>query len=210
MEPPTKLKKLALNYKLESKLNDRKFYRKYNLRLEAHFNSESFKLVSLLKDQAKEKLDKVRRERWVINYYTNSYTTLASVITQVLDAGGTPWGISWFPEHLADSALIRQKPTDWEWGIKLSSGVSKEKLLNFIDNHCGISMDQLTTDAICAGKRHTLQNRTGRYSNSIPNTRGHTYFRFSDLDLKNLFIFTFAEYVLHENTFIHKDKVNTQ
>jgi hypothetical protein len=207
MEPPLKLKKLISKYNLSSNINDRKFYRKYNFRLEVHFTANSYEFVQQLRNQAQENQDKVRRERWCVNYYTSSDVTIANVIEQVIEAGATPHSIAWFPDSLPADTLIRQKPTEWQWGVRLRTGVSKERLHNFIESHVDvISMDKSTEDTLyerlkigsSLAKRHTS------------NTTWQTYYRFNDIDSKNLFLFTFAEYLVQENTFIHKpkDKVN--
>ena len=207
MEPPLKLKKLISKYNLSSNINDRKFYRKYNFRLEVHFTANSYEFVQQLRNQAQENQDKVRRERWCVNYYTSSDVTIANVIEQVIEAGATPHSIAWFPDSLPADTLIRQKPTEWQWGVRLRTGVSKERLHNFIESHADvISMDKSTEDTLY----ERLKIGSSLAKRHASNTTWQTYYRFNDIDSKNLFLFTFAEYLVQENTFIYKpkDKVN--
>jgi hypothetical protein len=211
MEPPIALRKLASNYNLQLECSDKKFFRKYNikvtstLRKKIEIGSASCALtapvITNLRKLAKVNYDSVRKERWSINYYTNSIDTAADVINIIKNAGGDVWDIYWFPDNIGKNILIRKKSTEFKWGIKLKAGVDKDRIRVFADKN----RDQLLLDKNTNSELYPETNidRFPRsfYSNQRPDTYNHTYYRFKDETLKNYFLFSFAESVVQETTY---------
>jgi hypothetical protein len=212
MEPPIALRKLASNYNLQLECSDKKFFRKYNikvtstLRKKIEIGSASCTLtapvITNLRKLAKVNYDSVRKERWSINYYTNSIDTAADVINIIKNAGGDVWNIHWFPDNIGKNILIRKKPTKFKWGIKLKAGVDKDRIRVFADkNRDQLLLDKNTNLELYPETNIRDSYRRSFYSNQRPGTYNHTYYRFKDETLKNYFLFSFAESVVQETTY---------
>ena len=214
MEPPIALKKLASNYDLMLLSSDKKFFRKYNIKVTStlrnkieigsysRINSTNPPVVTNLRKLAKVNYDSVRTERWSINYYTNSIDTAADVINIIKNAGGDVWGIYWFPDNIGKNILIRKKPTKFKWGIKLKAGVDKDRIRVFVDkNRDQLLLDKNTNLELYPETNIRDSYRRSFYSNQRPDTYNHTYYRFKDETLKNYFLFSFAESVVQETTY---------
>ena len=216
MEPPIALRKLASNYNLPLECSDKKFFRKYNFKVTStlrkkieigshgpwsRINSTNPPVITDLRKLAKVNYDSVRKERWSINYYTNSIDTAADVINIIKNAGGDVWDIYWFPDNIGKNILIRKKSTKFKWGIKLKAGVDKDRIRVFADKN----RDQLLLDKNTNSELYPKTNidsyRRSFYSNQRPDTYNHTYYRFKDETLKNYFLFSFAESVVQETTY---------
>jgi hypothetical protein len=194
--------------------SDKKFFRKYNIKVasrlrkkielssaDANFNmSGGFQppAVTNLRKLAKVNYDSVRKERWSINYYTNSIDTAADVINIIKNAGGDAMGIYWFPDNINKNTLLRKKPTQFKYGIRLKSGVSKDRIRSFVDkNRNNVLLDKNTDSDLYPDEN----SRMSYYANRRLDTWNHTYYRFQDETLKNYFMFSFAEFVIQENVY---------
>lgn len=206
MEAPAALKKLASNYNINLYHNDRKFYRKYTNKIEIHLNRKNsdFGLVYNLRIQAHNLGDKVRRERWVLNYYTNNLDTIEDIIRQVNEDGSRVFQILWFPPDVEKNIVLRQNPVEWKWGVKLSAGVSRERLKEFVEkNKQNVNLDR-------ASKHELYPQNTLLHNINRPDTWGYCLFRFKDQDLKNYFVFSFAESVMQETTYLQRSEVQNE
>jgi hypothetical protein len=154
--------------------------------------------VTNLRKLAKVNYDSVRKERWSINYYTNSIDTAADVINIIKNAGGDAMGIYWFPDNINKNTLLRKKPTQFKYGIRLKSGVSKDRIRSFVDkNRNNVLLDKNTDSDLYPDEN----SRMSYYANRRLDTWNHTYYRFQDETLKNYFMFSFAEFVIQENVY---------
>ena len=212
MEPPIALRKLASNYNLPLERSDRKFYRRYSIKIESHIRAKEIfdnpidsvtqlreiahydifdnpiDSVTQLREIAHSKKDYVRRERWTVNYYTNSSDTAQEVIDLVTSVNGTLYSLAWFPDHIDKNTLIRKKPTQFKYGVKLKSGVSKDRIRNFVDQHrAQVLLDKNTDLDLYPDEK----SRMSYYANRRSDTWNHTYYRFPDETLKNYFMFSF-------------------
>ena len=207
MEAPTALKKLASNYNVHLYHSDRKFYRKYTNKVEIHLStnamSESMELIHNLRTQAQNLGDQVRRERWTLNYYTNNLDTIEDIIGQANEDGSRVFQILWFPPDVEKNIILRQNPVEWKWGVKVGQGASKERLREFVDrNKQNVNLDRAA--------KHELYPGPIRYGVRRPNTWGYCLFRFKDEDLKNYFVFSFAESVMQETTYLQRSEVQNE
>ena len=207
MEAPTALKKLASNYNVHLYHNDRKFYRKYTNKVEIHLSrkdrTETVGLIHNLRVQAHDLGDQVRRERWTLNYYTNSLDTIEDIIGQANEDGSRVFQILWFPPDVEKNIVLRQNPVEWKWGVKLSAGTSKERLKEFVErNKQNVSLDR--------NAKHQLYPNLQTYLTARPYTWGYCLFRFKDQDLKNYFVFSFAESVMQETTYLQRSEVQNE
>ena len=206
MEAPTALKKLASNYNVHLYHNDRKFYRKYTNKVEIHLSGKDrtdFGLINNLRIQAHNLGDQVRRERWTLNYYTNSLDTIEDIIGQANEDGSRVFQILWFPPDVEKNIVLRQNPVEWKWGVKLSAGTSKERLKEFVErNKQNVNLDRAA--------KHELYPEPSHYRVHRPNTWGYCLFRFKDEDLKNYFVFSFAESVMQETTYLQRSEVQNE
>ena len=209
MEAPTALKKLASNYNVHLYHNDRKFYRKYTNKVEIHLSrnkdmSETVGLIHNLKVQAQNLGDQVRRERWTLNYYTNSLDTIEDIISQANGDGSRVFQILWFPPDVEKNIILRQNPVEWKWGVKLGYGTSKERLKEFVErNKQNVNLDR-------AARQELYPEKPSQYFVTRPNTWGYCLFRFKDEDLKNYFVFSFAESVMQETTYLQRSEVQNE
>jgi len=203
MEPPKELRKLASDYSLPLIQNDRKFYRRYSIKIESHIRAKDLfntpiDPVTSLRELARDKKDYVRRERWTLNYYTNNTDTAKDVMDLVKSVNGTVYSLCWFPEHINKNILIRKKPTPFKYGVKLKSGVSKKRIRNFVDqNREQVLLDKNTDLDLYPDEN----SRMSYYANRRSDTWNHTYYRFPDETLKNYFMFSFAEFVIQESVY---------
>ena len=207
MEAPTALKKLASNYNVHLYHNDRKFYRKYTNKVEIHLSrkdmSESMGLIHNLRVQAQNLGDQVRRERWTLNYYTNNLDTIEDIIGQANEDGSRVFQIVWFPPDVEKNIILRQNPVEWKWGVKVANGTSKERLKEFVErNKQNVNLDRAA--------KHELYPEPSRYRVTRPYTWGYCLFRFKDEDLKNYFVFSFAESVSQETTYLQRSEVQNE
>ena len=207
MEAPTALKKLASNYNVHLYHNDRKFYRKYTNKVEIHLSrkdmSESMGLIHNLRVQAQNLGDQVRRERWTLNYYTNNLDTIEDIIGQANKDGSRVFQILWFPPDVEKNIILRQNPVEWKWGVKVANGTSKERLKEFVErNKQNVNLDRAA--------KHELYPEPSRYRVTRPYTWGYCLFRFKDEDLKNYFVFSFAESVSQETTYLQRSEVQNE
>ena len=87
MEPPIALRRLASSYDLPLECSDRKFYRRYSIKIESHIRAnhvtDHIGPVESLRKLARSNKDYLRRERWTVNYYTNNIDTAKDVIDLV-------------------------------------------------------------------------------------------------------------------------------
>lgn len=216
MAAPAALKKLASRYNILLYKNDRLFYRKYNTKVEIHLapssmreefaSIDSIDLVQTLRDLAHKEGDQVRRERWTLNYYTNDISTLESVIDSVEQSRGKIFQIQWFPADIEKNIILRKRPVEYKFGVRLSRGAPSERLREFVEqNSTSIQLDKSADYELFPDKRQIRFNRRSQ------GTWGYTNFRFNDETLKNYFIFSFAEYVVQELTYVyHKEVQNEQ
>lgn len=207
MEAPTALKKLASNYNVHLYHNDRKFYRKYTNKVEIHLSrkdmSESMGLIHNLRVQAQNLGDQVRRERWTLNYYTNNLDTIEDIIGQANKDGSRVFQILWFPPDVEKNIILRQNPVEWKWGVKVANGTSKERLKEFVErNKQNVNLDRAA--------KHELYPEPSHYRVTRPYTWGYCLFRFKDEDLKNYFVFSFAESVSQETTYLQRSEVQNE
>jgi len=207
MEAPTALKKLASNYNVHLYHNDRKFYRKYTNKVEIHLSrkdmSESMGLIHNLRVQAQNLGDQVRRERWTLNYYTNNLDTIEDIIGQANKDGSRVFQILWFPPDVEKNIILRQNPVEWKWGVKVANGTSKERLKEFVErNKQNVNLDRAA--------KHELYPEPSHYRVTKPYTWGYCLFRFKDEDLKNYFVFSFAESVMQETTYLQRSEVQNE
>ena len=206
MEAPTALKKLASNYNVHLYHNDRKFYRKYTNKVEIHLSRKDrtdWGLIHNLKVQAHDLGDRVRRERWTLNYYTNSLDTIEDIISQANEDGSRVFQILWFPPDVEKNIILRQNPVEWKWGVKLGAGTSKERLKEFVErNKQNVNLDRAA--------KHELYPEPSHYRVTRPYTWGYCLFRFKDEDLKNYFVFSFAESVMQETTYLQRSEVQNE
>ena len=203
MEPPKALKRLASDYSLPLTQNDRKFYRRYSIKIESHMRAKDISYnpvdpVARLRLLAHSKKDYLRRERWTVNYYTNNADTAKEVMDLIKSVNGTVYSLYWFPEHINKNILIRKKPTLFKYGVKLKSGVSKDRIRNFVDqNREQVLLDKNTDLDLYPDEN----SRMSYYANRRSDTWNHTYYRFPDETLKNYFMFSFAESVIQESVY---------
>lgn len=207
MEAPTALKKLASNYNVHLYHNDRKFYRKYTNKVEIHLSrkdrTETVGLIHNLRVQAHDLGDQVRRERWTLNYYTNNLDTIEDIIGQANEDGSRVFQILWFPPDVEKNIILRQNPVEWKWGVKVGAGTSKERLKEFVErNKQNVNLDRAAN--------HELYPEPSHYRVTRPFTWGYCLFRFKDEDLKNYFVFSFAESVLQETTYLQRSEVQNE
>ena len=202
MEPPIALRRLASSYDLPLECSDRKFYRRYSIKIESHIRAgyvtDNISPVESLRKLARSKKDYLRRERWTVNYYTNSPDTAQEVIDLVKSVNGSLYSISWFPENIDKNILLRKKPTQFKYGIRLKSGVSKDRIRSFVDkNRNNVLLDKNTDLDLYPDEN----SRMSYYANKRTDTWNHTYYRFQDETLKNYFMFSFAEFVIQESVY---------
>lgn len=208
MEAPTALKKLASNYNIYLYHNDRKFYRKYTNKVEIHLSrnkdmSETVGLIHNLRVKAHDLGDQVRRERWTLNYYTNSLDTIEDIISQANEDGSRVFQILWFPPDVEKNIILRQNPVEWKWGVKVGAGTSKERLKEFVErNKQNVNLDRAA--------KHELYPDLQTYRTVRPDTWGYCLFRFKDQNLKNYFVFSFAESVMQETTYLQRSEVQNE
>lgn len=211
MEAPTALKKLASNYNVHLYHNDRKFYRKYTNKVEIHLSrkdrTETVGLIHNLRVQAHDLGDQVRRERWTLNYYTNNLDTIEDIIGQANEDGSRVFQILWFPPDVEKNIILRQNPVEWKWGVKVGAGTSKERLKEFVDrNKQNINLDRSAKTQLYPGS----DRQWPIYGTGRPFTWGYCLFRFKDEDLKNYFVFSFAESVMQETTYLQRSEVQNE
>jgi len=134
MEPPKALKRLASSYDLPLECSDRKFYRRYSIKIESHIRAnhvtDHIGPVENLRKLARSNKDYLRRERWTVNYYTNSTDTAKDVIDLVQSVNGVVFTIHWFPEHINKNVLIRKKPTLTPYGVLNPTGSISNTIQN--------------------------------------------------------------------------------
>ena len=202
MEPPKALKRLASSYDLPLECSDRKFYRRYSIKIESHIRAnhvtDHIGPVENLRKLARSNKDYLRRERWTVNYYTNSTDTAKDVIDLVQSVNGVVFTIHWFPEHINKNVLIRKKPTQFKYGVRLKSGVNKDRIRGFVDNNRSDVLLDKNTDLDLYPDENS---RMSYYANRRTDTWNHTYYRFQDETLKNYFMFSFAESVIQESVY---------
>ena len=202
MEPPKALKRLASSYDLPLECSDRKFYRRYSIKIESHIRAnhvtDHIGPVENLRKLARSNKDYLRRERWTVNYYTNSTDTAKDVIDLVQSVNGVVFTIHWFTEHINKNVLIRKKPTQFKYGVRLKSGVNKDRIRGFVDNNRSDVLLDKNTDLDLYPDENS---RMSYYANRRTDTWNHTYYRFQDETLKNYFMFSFAESVIQESVY---------
>ena len=203
------LNKLVSLHNLRLTKNDRKFYKKFNYRLGFYYTQGPgpwegyYTLLNEMKQYADLNWMQMRRERSKINIYSEDVYGLAKFME--LHPGMDYVEASYWPEDISYKIKLRKTEPEYPWEVKLSRNVNKDHLKNFYKLH----------------KNTMWINRDSKYELDIQNfwqnnmphwkvskksqTWSTTTWRFNDEDIKNLFLFTFGEYIVDE-AFYKKEK----
>jgi len=204
------LKKLTSKYNLKFTKNDRKFYKKYNYKLGYYMFGEGLSSEEYL-DKIEEQRVYVslnnmylRRERNRINVYASSLSSIKKYIE--INPNFDFVEIGYFPEGIPHSIKLRKSEPEYPWEVKLRRHVKKETLKTFWETH-------QKTMWINSDSKYELdvEKHKSYIRNWIPPIRPTTWavttWRFNDQDVKNLFVFTFCEY-LQEETLFKKEEIH--
>jgi len=199
------LRKLTSKYNLRVYKNDRKFYKKYSYKLgyyvfSANYeNLDYFEHIYSKRVYAERNNMYIRRERNKINVYAASIDDLEKYIEEFPEMDYVELG--YFPEDIPVNVKLRKNEPEFPYEVKLRRQVNKETLLTFVDTHkenMWMNKDsRYELFEMAKYSRHTI------FWSAVDRTKtwtGTTY-RFKDQDVKNLFLFTFGEYVSEETLY---------